>query len=77
MIRNDGNDPGAQVFTRIRQAAASGGGLRPGEAFYHDEAGENLARFCFAKEDALLEGLINMKPISDNLLKKVDKNYLA
>jgi aminotransferase len=27
----------------------------PGEAFYQDEAGENLARFCFAKEDAILE----------------------
>jgi len=27
----------------------------PGEAFYHDEAGENLARFCFAKEDAVLD----------------------
>ena len=26
----------------------------PGEAFYHDDAGENLARFCFAKEDAIL-----------------------
>lgn len=27
----------------------------PGEAFYHDEAGENLARFCFAKENDVLE----------------------
>ena len=26
----------------------------PGEAFYHDEGGENLARFCFAKEDSVL-----------------------
>ncbi|MBN1626847.1 MAG: pyridoxal phosphate-dependent aminotransferase [Deltaproteobacteria bacterium] len=26
----------------------------PGEAFYHDDAGENLARFCFAKEDDVL-----------------------
>lgn len=26
----------------------------PGESFYHDDAGENLARFCFAKEDAVL-----------------------
>lgn len=26
----------------------------PGQAFYHDDAGENLARFCFAKEDAVL-----------------------
>jgi len=27
----------------------------PGEAFYHDDSGENLARFCFAKEDGVLE----------------------
>jgi len=26
----------------------------PGEAFYHDDNGENLARFCFAKEDKVL-----------------------
>jgi len=27
----------------------------PGKAFYHDAAGENLARFCFAKEDTVLD----------------------
>lgn len=27
----------------------------PGEAFYHDGAGEELARFCFAKGDKVLE----------------------
>jgi aminotransferase len=27
----------------------------PGEAFYHDDAGESLGRFCFAKEDRILE----------------------
>lgn len=27
----------------------------PGEAFYDGDGGENLARFCFAKEDAVLE----------------------
>ena len=27
----------------------------PGSAFYHDESGESLARFCFAKEDGVLE----------------------
>lgn len=26
----------------------------PGMAFYHDKAGENLARFCFAKRDSVL-----------------------
>lgn len=27
----------------------------PGEAFYHDDSGENLARFCYAKEDGVLD----------------------
>ena len=27
----------------------------PGEAFYHDGSGAELGRFCFAKEDALIE----------------------
>lgn len=32
----------------------------PGEAFYHDDAGENLARFCFAKEDTVLDEACRM-----------------
>jgi aminotransferase len=31
----------------------------PGEAFYHDDSGENLARFCYAKEDFVLEDASN------------------
>ncbi len=27
----------------------------PGNAFFHDDGGENLARFCFAKEDRILD----------------------
>jgi aminotransferase len=27
----------------------------PGEAFYHDDIGEDLARFCFAKNDSVLD----------------------
>ncbi|OGV54664.1 MAG: aminotransferase [Lentisphaerae bacterium GWF2_44_16] len=27
----------------------------PGKAFYHDAAGENLVRFCFAKDEATIE----------------------
>ena len=27
----------------------------PGEAFYHDDSGEHLARFCFAKDDHILD----------------------
>jgi aminotransferase len=33
----------------------SGVACVPGEAFYHDDAGENLARFCFAKEDKVID----------------------
>jgi len=31
----------------------------PGSAFYHDSSGENLVRFCFAKEDSELNEAIN------------------
>ena len=27
----------------------------PGEAFYHDDSGEDLARFCFAKDDPVVD----------------------
>ncbi|NTW48548.1 MAG: pyridoxal phosphate-dependent aminotransferase, partial [Chlorobiales bacterium] len=27
----------------------------PGSAFFHDESGENMVRFCFAKEDHILD----------------------
>jgi aminotransferase len=43
----------------------SGVACVPGEAFYHDDAGENLARFCFAKEDAVL----------DEACRKIEKLY--
>jgi len=31
----------------------------PGNAFYHDKSGENLVRFCFAKENSELNEAIN------------------
>lgn len=34
--------------------ATTGVGCVPGEAFYHDNAGQNLARFCFAKKQSVL-----------------------
>ena len=40
----------------------------PGEAFYHDDAGQNLARFCFAKEDAVLDQACRRIEKSGNLL---------
>ena len=30
----------------------------PGGAFYHDKRGEKMVRFCFAKEDAVLDEAI-------------------
>lgn len=35
--------------------ASTGVACVPGEAFYHDDAGEHLGRFCFAKETPVLE----------------------
>ncbi len=32
----------------------------PGKAFYHDDAGDHLCRFCFAKEDPILEQACRM-----------------
>jgi aminotransferase len=43
---------------------ATGVACVPGEAFYHDGAGDNLARFCFAKEDAVL----------DEACRRIDQN---
>ena len=31
----------------------------PGEAFYHDDSGETLARFCYAKEESVLAEACN------------------
>jgi aminotransferase len=39
----------------INLLGQSGVACVPGEAFYHDNAGEHLARFCFAKENAILD----------------------
>lgn len=49
--RLPGEGSKAKAMNLLRQ---SGVACVPGEAFYHDDAGENLARFCFAKEDAVL-----------------------
>jgi len=40
---------------RLRQVRQAGGGPVPGEAFHHNEGGDHLAIFCFAKEDAVLD----------------------
>jgi len=46
---NSGKEKAMYLLKKIKVASV------PGEAFYHDEAGENLTRFCFAKEDAVLD----------------------
>ena len=50
--RIPGENSKEKAMNLLRQ---SGVACVPGEAFYHDDAGENLARFCFAKEDAVLD----------------------
>ena len=35
----------------------------PGSAFYHDDAGESMVRFCFAKKDSTLD--IALERLSD------------
>ena len=48
--------PGANSKERaINLLEKTGVACVPGQAFYHDDGGENLARFCFAKEDAVLD----------------------
>jgi aminotransferase len=42
----------AKAMNFLRQTGVA---AVPGEAFYHDDAGENLARFCFAKDNAVLD----------------------
>ena len=49
--RIPGEGSKAKAMHLLRQ---SGVACVPGEAFYHDDTGMNLARFCFAKEDAVL-----------------------
>ena len=46
---DSGKEKAMYLLKKIKVASV------PGEAFYHDEAGENLTRFCFAKEDAVLD----------------------
>lgn len=45
----DGKEKAIHLLEKIGVAAV------PGGAFYHDDTGENLARFCFAKEDPILD----------------------
>lgn len=48
----DGHDDREKALYLLER---SGVASVPGRAFYHDEAGKNLARFCFAKRDEELE----------------------
>jgi len=50
--RLPGSSSKERAMNLLRQ---SGVASVPGEAFYHDDAGESLTRFCFAKEDTVLE----------------------
>lgn len=52
LSRIAGEGSKAKAMNLLRQTGVA---CVPGEAFYHDATGENLARFCFAKEDAALD----------------------
>jgi len=47
-----GRDSKEKAMFLLKQTGVAG---VPGKAFYHDEGGENLIRFCFAKEDDVLD----------------------
>ncbi len=57
-----GNDSKEKAMTILRRTGIAS---VPGDAFYHDDAGEDLVRFCFAKRDDVLdracENLCKMK----------------
>lgn len=46
---NSGKEKAMYLLKELKVASV------PGEAFYHDDAGENITRFCFAKDDAVLD----------------------
>ena len=50
--RLPGNSSKERAMYLLRKAGVA---CVPGEAFYHDDAGEHLARFCYAKEKAILD----------------------
>jgi len=50
--RIPGENSKAKAMNLLRRSKVA---CVPGEAFYHDDAGENLARFCFAKQDDVLD----------------------
>lgn len=52
MSRVPGSDSKEKAMYFLQKTGVAG---VPGKAFYHDGAGESLARFCFAKEDPVLE----------------------
>jgi len=56
VLANISSVPGRTSKERaMNLLAQTGVACVPGEAFYHDNAGEDLARFCFAKKDEILD----------------------
>lgn len=47
-----GRSPKEKSMFLLEQAGVA---CVPGDSFFHDGAGDNLARFCFAKDDAILD----------------------
>ncbi len=50
--RIDGSNSRERAMNLLK---TSGVACVPGEAFYHDGSGSELGRFCFAKEDSILD----------------------
>ena len=50
--RIDGSNSSERAMNLLK---ACGVACVPGEAFYHDGSGSELGRFCFAKEDSILD----------------------
>ena len=48
----DGNKSKEKMMNFLNKTKIAG---VPGEAFYHDKHGDNIARFCFAKRDHILQ----------------------
>jgi len=56
MTRVPGNNSREKAMTLLEKTGIA---CVPGCAFYHDDAGENLGRFCFAKEEAVIDEVCN------------------
>ena len=56
VLANIASLPGSSAKERVMFLLEKAGvACVPGDAFFHDDGGRDLARFCFAKSDAVLD----------------------